>query len=64
MTKSWNELIGDISASQTADVEVYPGDQANTGSILNRSNNDCFAKPHFYVSGLRQVEFKCISIAY
>jgi len=64
MTKSWNELIGDISASQTADVEVYPGDQANTGSILNRSNNDCFAKPHIYVSGLRQVEFKCISIAY
>lgn len=46
---------GAISASQTADVEMYPGDQANTGSILNRSNNRCFAKPDFSVWGLRQV---------
>lgn len=40
---------GDISASQTADVETYPGDWANTGSILNRSNNQCFAKPDSYI---------------
>lgn len=40
---------GDITASQTADIEMYPGDQANTGSVLNRSNNQCFAEPDSHV---------------